>query len=241
MVLGRKQPPPKEPAPTKASSPAKNGKDAIQQLGFKMKKISSPGRPGGENPVLIHLGPVENHCCQVWFAYRRPSTRSPFVEHFMYKAARDQEEWAQQIGLSSDLFFFHRNNEIQRHFPQSEYHIRCFTLEMAVDMNEEDLRNLAQYIKRHLNAKFDSQRGTSGHVVVPEDFDELVPHKLGVVSDFIGIDGAIRKIRRWLGADWNGDFEENKAYYRAFFHAGEIPRALQDFLQAPDSEIKQDG
>lgn len=240
-----KQPPPKANSASPSKKVGAKGKDPI--MPFAMRKISSPGRPGGKNVVQIKLAIIPNFAIGIHIAYQRPCNRSPFAEHLLWKATQEpQSDWAQAMAFCPDRYFRHIDDEIQKHFRESSYHMRYFTSEMAPpQVNEElteetferQIRDFAEYAAEKINAAFDPNCGDAGRVVVPEDFNELLWNRNAVLSELIGTEGAARKLRRWLGDDWNGDFQENVEYYRAFFKEGTIPGSLQQFLNAPDSEI----
>lgn len=223
----------------KASSPSKG-----KGLPFNLKKVSSPGRPtnnSSDNKVIIQLALVVDFAMVIHFKYRHASTRTPFCEHLFYTAIKNGEPWVEPLDIEAQpRTFKHVDNVIQKHHNGTTYHIPMFVSNMAPDIEDKaGIREFAQYIADNVNAKFDKTRGTAGFVTVPEDFEELVWTQDAVLSELIGTQAASGKMRRWLGADWNKPFEENKKYFRAFFRPHHIPKDLQEFLNAPDDEIHQ--
>lgn len=163
----------------------------------------------------------------------------------MYNAALHNHEWATALDLKAvegDRYFLHINNGIQQHFGTSPYNIVYLVAHVEIG-TDDDLRALAQGICDNINESFENadRYGTAGHVQVPQDINELIRMRDASVEEVMGINGACRKIRRWLGYDWSaGDFEENKHYYKPFFKKGRIPPRLQTYLNAPESEINHE-
>ena len=132
-----KQPPPK----ANSTSPSKKGaaKGKPPKMPFNMRKITSPGRPGGKNAVHIKLAIVRDFAIGIHIEYQRPCNRSPFAEHLLWKATQEpQSDWAQAMALCPDRYFRHVDDEIQKHFPESDYHKRYFTSEMAPPQVDEE-------------------------------------------------------------------------------------------------------
>jgi len=228
-----------------SASPNKKG-GAKKTLPFSMDKVSSPGRPNGKSAIHIKLAIIKDFAIGIHITYQRRINRSPYAEHILWRATQDSPAWTNDLNLCPDRYFRHVNNVVQKHVETSKYHMRYFFSEMAPpqinetfsqEQFEQEMRDFAQLLTTNINSGLDDDRGNSNNVLVPNDFNELVWSTDSVVSELIGTEGAIRKMKAWLGNDWDGAFEENKKYYRAFFREGNIPKSLQGFLRAPDNEV----
>ena len=62
---------------------------------------------------------------------------------------------------------------------------------------EQEMREFAQYLTKAINDQLDPNRGDSSKVLVPNDFNDcLVWNTDSVVSELIGTEGAIRKMKK---------------------------------------------
>ena len=234
---------PNKDGPSASSSPAKGSSPSKAK--FKVQKVKSPGSDASPNPVILKMDLIQNYGIGLHITYQRPINRSPYAEHLLYNAALYNHEWATALDLKAvegDRYFLHINNVIQQHFSTSPYNIVYLVAHVEIG-TDDDLRALAQGICDNINESFENadRYGTAGHVQVPQDINELIRMRDASVEEVMGINGACRKIRRWLGYDWNaGDFEENRHYYKPFFKKGRIPPRLQTYLNAPESEINHE-
>lgn len=220
-------------------SPKKGGKDS-KPFKFCFTKSKSPVKQPPAD-ALIKFGILSSFVAVV-FEMEREVNQSPYLEWEAFKAATGKDNWMSEFNPLPYTMYFFKDGVKQKHFPGSDYHRRVILLEISLedcDSDEELYRQLRFLGESHFMENLNKLTRPGKPIVkLPENDEDLIFIREGVVSDVIGAYDAERVLRRYLG-DTLGAFEGHSEYVYRFFREGEIPKSSQTYLSAPDSQCME--